>query len=422
MDNNPYSPQGSGGVGTGPVGPTGATGPQGIQGVQGPAGGQGQGFNWRGAWASGQNYAVYDLCSNGGNTYICSVAITNSTTAPPSDTGHFAIMGATGPAGPTGATGATGSTGAQGPTGSTGATGPQGPAGSTTSLVSGGYYGPISFAANAVWDPVCAQVMAHSKISWFWLQPWFATNYNHDMSICGGILKNAGKKIILRGYFADDPAISGVYTSWDSLVAGGSTAYNLAYLAIKNQIDRLGITNMYAVTIQEEEPVIYGGTEANFITGHNAIAALLRANYSGIKIIGSPSTTVADATVNALDINGLLFYSYHDVTNDKALYQAVIDRGIAIATAKGYLNDLYTLVDAETSVSEQYSPDTHSRNTALSFDLCLSDNYKNIGFYTGTPSYYFMMWNNYDYDAATADWANQYRHMLNVNMLIGKYL
>lgn len=62
------------------------------KGDAGSAGSAGQGFNWRGAWASGQNYALYDVLTNSGNCYDCILAINNSTTVPGSDGTHFALL------------------------------------------------------------------------------------------------------------------------------------------------------------------------------------------------------------------------------------------------------------------------------------------------------------------------------------------
>jgi hypothetical protein len=108
-----------------------AQGVQGIQGIQGVAGPTGPGLNVRGAWVSGTNYAAADTVSNAGNSYVCMVAITNSTTVPGSDTTHFSLLGAIGATGPQGPTGATGVQGPQGPTGPTGNQGPQGATGPT---------------------------------------------------------------------------------------------------------------------------------------------------------------------------------------------------------------------------------------------------------------------------------------------------
>lgn len=129
----PIGPTGATG-GTGPQGPMGATGPQ---GPIGPAGAQGtQGMNWRGAYSSATYYAVDDVVSYGGSSYIAIVASNNRTpSAQPSFWSPVSVKGdtgATGPQGPTGPTGPqgwTGAQGSQGPKGDTGATGPQGPQG-----------------------------------------------------------------------------------------------------------------------------------------------------------------------------------------------------------------------------------------------------------------------------------------------------
>jgi hypothetical protein len=89
----------------------------------------GPGLNWKGAWTSGQNYAVGDAVTyTDSNNYVCKLAITNSTTNPSADTAHWTVLASI--AGPPGPQGPTGPTGAQGPTGATGITGAQGAAGS----------------------------------------------------------------------------------------------------------------------------------------------------------------------------------------------------------------------------------------------------------------------------------------------------
>jgi hypothetical protein len=125
-----------------------------------------QGFNWRDAWVSGQNYAVYDVTTNAGNCYECILAINNSTIIPGSDDTHFSIMASAGTNGTNGINGTDGNIwtvgtlapsggnngdmyynnstyhlwqkqsgtwtdlgSIQGPTGLTGATGPAGPTG-----------------------------------------------------------------------------------------------------------------------------------------------------------------------------------------------------------------------------------------------------------------------------------------------------
>lgn len=65
-------------------------------------------LNPRGAWVSGEDYAVNDIVQDDGSTYRCTVAIGNSTDVPGDDTDHFEAwalrgdQGATGPTGPAG--------------------------------------------------------------------------------------------------------------------------------------------------------------------------------------------------------------------------------------------------------------------------------------------------------------------------------
>ena len=70
----------------GEKGDTGAQGPEGPQGIQGLPG---QGFTYRGNWVSGTNYSAYDVVSNNNSSFVCYVAIENSTTEPQDDTTHF---------------------------------------------------------------------------------------------------------------------------------------------------------------------------------------------------------------------------------------------------------------------------------------------------------------------------------------------
>ena len=96
------------------------------------------GFNFRSAWVSGTTYAINDVVTEYGNSYVAVAPLPNDATDPATDTANWSLMaqagtagaaGAPGPQGPQGLTGLTGSAGPQGPQGLTGAIGPQGPAG-----------------------------------------------------------------------------------------------------------------------------------------------------------------------------------------------------------------------------------------------------------------------------------------------------
>ncbi len=117
---------------TGATGASGATGATGVMGATGTAG-----LVWEGAYSSSTNYAVGDVVSYGGASYV-SIAGLNLGQQPSSSPGYWSLLaaqggsGVQGVVGPTGATGSVGATGAAGPAGAQGiqgATGPQGPAG-----------------------------------------------------------------------------------------------------------------------------------------------------------------------------------------------------------------------------------------------------------------------------------------------------
>jgi hypothetical protein len=63
----------------------------GAQGAVGNTGTNGQGFNWRGAWASGTAYNAYDVVSWSGSSYDCILA-TSGTTSPDQDPTHWAMI------------------------------------------------------------------------------------------------------------------------------------------------------------------------------------------------------------------------------------------------------------------------------------------------------------------------------------------
>ena len=169
----------------GPPGPQGAAesvgpqGPQGVQGISGPPGingpdgpkgdpgPQGPGFTFRGPFSFDAEYAVNDVVTYSGSTYVATVANRGEDT--PDINPIWSLMaqqGSTGPAGPTGPTGPRGSlglTGAQGPQGPQGiqgppgmdgAQGPQGPAGAGAGFTTA----QASCFSDGVNTPQCPQV------------------------------------------------------------------------------------------------------------------------------------------------------------------------------------------------------------------------------------------------------------------------
>lgn len=139
----PAGPQGPMGVpgapgATGAVGAQGPQGPIGPAGAPGPAGANGLGLTAKGVWASGSAYAVNDMVSHSGGSYVSKSLQAVSVLTPDIDATNWMLLaaqgtpgaaGATGAQGPAGPTGAAGPQGAAGPAGATGEQGPAGPAG-----------------------------------------------------------------------------------------------------------------------------------------------------------------------------------------------------------------------------------------------------------------------------------------------------
>ena len=147
----------------GSVGASGSAGAQGIQGIQGQKGDTGRGFTWRGEFSGSNTYAVDDVVSLSGSSYVClTAATTQSPTASPSSWSLLASKGDTGSAGAAGAQGVQGIQGVPGADsvvpGPTGATGATGPAGTTT------WSGLTGVPSDIVYEST-AQTLASKRIT-----------------------------------------------------------------------------------------------------------------------------------------------------------------------------------------------------------------------------------------------------------------
>ncbi|HEX3968675.1 MAG TPA: DNRLRE domain-containing protein, partial [Edaphobacter sp.] len=100
---------GSGGVAgpQGPVGPQGATGPKGDAGAPGPAGPQGApgaaGLNYQGEYAAGVSYALHDVVTFGGSSYVSLAGGNEANT--PGVSGQWAVLAQGGASGSGGGAG-----------------------------------------------------------------------------------------------------------------------------------------------------------------------------------------------------------------------------------------------------------------------------------------------------------------------------
>jgi hypothetical protein len=143
----PQGPIGATGA-TGAAGPAGAQGPQGAMGaqglqglmglpgatgaagLQGPAGANGTGFNFRNAFDNSASYAVNDVVTFQGTSYVTIAANQGpSNPTPDQNSSAWSLMAQAGAPGAQGAPGPAGPTGGLGPTGPVGPMGPAGPPG-----------------------------------------------------------------------------------------------------------------------------------------------------------------------------------------------------------------------------------------------------------------------------------------------------
>src|ERR1700722_3976031 len=141
----PVGSQGTQGL-QGLSGPMGLPGAQGPQGDAGPQGVAGTGFTFKGPFENTANYAVNDVATFSGSSYVAKSA-TNPGDPTPDSNPNWSLMaqqGAAGPAGAAGAQGAVGPQGIQGPMGFQGPQGPQGVAPPGTAVTNA----PNTFAAS----------------------------------------------------------------------------------------------------------------------------------------------------------------------------------------------------------------------------------------------------------------------------------
>ena len=150
--------------------------------------------------------------------------------------------------------------------------------------------GNISYG---MWDflssPTTGNVNA-SCVNWFCASnfDWIVYPYgtNGTPSIMADTLYAAGKDIILRTWFLDDINISIGHKTWTDLKTN-SSLYNSALATIENQINTVGESYLYAVTINEEEPDdgYWGGAVnvSDFITVHNHMYADLKLEYPTLR-------------------------------------------------------------------------------------------------------------------------------------------
>ncbi|WP_222829258.1 DNRLRE domain-containing protein [Terriglobus saanensis] len=205
-------PQGPRGL-QGEAGLTGLTGPQGLTGSQGEAGAR-----FIGTYDATVNYALHDVVTFGGSSWISLFASNQGNTPGASGATQWSLMaakgdaGVAGPQGLQGVAGAIGAVGATGPQGVRGDPGPQGIAGPTGATGATGQQGP----QGAKGDAGATGAVGARGLQWMGTYV-SGTNYALGDAVA---LDGSSYVSLVDGNVGNTPGFSGV-TQWALLSAKG---------------------------------------------------------------------------------------------------------------------------------------------------------------------------------------------------------
>jgi hypothetical protein len=245
------------------------------------------------------------------------------------------------------------------------------------------------------WTQTAVTQLILSALDWIWAQPAYISGYL-DSSVLAAQLAAAGKRVILRTFFWDASGVYPKYKTWSS-IKGVTAALNAAFAQIQQQIANVGgVKNLYAITIGEEEPAVSDNNWdtataqqiADYTAGNNALYAMIKAAYPGLKVLGviSPLSSFTEAQVHAVKKDGLFCYSYtHDLTALKGL----LARGQSLVTAEGTQADLFTLVyNCPGTGNLGTDPPNDPAYAGQAFAMIKALGYPNIGLYSEPSIFY----------------------------------
>jgi hypothetical protein len=318
----------------GPAGAAGATGSQGLQGVAGPIGPQGpagvagtngSGFDFRNAFDASASYAIDDVVTYNGSTYVAIAASAGpNNPTPNTNASAWSVMaqegatGASGASGAQGSTGSTGATGAQGPTGApgtAGATGPQGPAGASPFTLDGSNAvfttGSVGIGVD---PPNTTAVLEVASTTQGLLSPRMTTTQRQAIS------NPANGLIVYDTNLKSLEIYDAVGAVWNQL-ADTATAGTVTNVTGTSPIAVATGTTTPAITLGTV-PVANGGTGATTLTGY---------------LLGSGASAVsASATIPGTAISGNIAGNAANVTGTVALANG----GTGAATASAAITNL----------------------------------------------------------------------------------
>jgi hypothetical protein len=207
----------------GPSGPIGATGPQGQRGLTGapgapgPAGANGIGFSFLNAFDPYATYAVNNVVTYNGSSYVAIVPNGPNPSGPtPDKNPSWSVMAAAGASGPAGPTGPQGPLGDPGPQGLMGNSGPQGPAGPVGPQGPTG--GVLSWAANIESIPVTLCLPSNPC----------------ESTVNSSVLPNVGTYILSGSQaFENDDQNNNLAPMTCAIVANGTSTIALSYATLQ---------------------------------------------------------------------------------------------------------------------------------------------------------------------------------------------
>jgi hypothetical protein len=321
----------------GPVGPAGTAGQQGTQGIQGfvgpsgpqgpagAAGTNGSGFDFRSAFNASASYAIDNVITYNGSTYVAIAASAGpNNPTPDTNPSAWSVMaeeGAPGAPGAAGAAGAAGSAGSQGPqgipgaSGAPGAAGPQGPAGASPFTLDGSNAVFTTGSVGIGVDPPSSTAeLDITSTTKGLLAPRMTTAQRLAIaSPANGLIVYDTQLVSLEVYDA-------VGAVWNQL-ADTATTGSVTSVTASAPLSVTNGTSTPAITLGTV-PVANGGTGATTLTGY---------------LLGSGTSAVtASATIPGTAISGNIAGNAANVTGTVA----VANGGTGAATAAAALTNL----------------------------------------------------------------------------------
>lgn len=184
-----------------------------------------------------------------------------------------------------------------------------------------------------------------ANVSWYiasnfdWIAvPFFYSHVLPEYANLSSLLNAGGKEVILRTWFWGDTNLSVATCGWNGLytsLLGNRSFYNSALNSVKNQINNQGVSNLYAITISEEElDAGYGFNVSlynvsRFTAVYNQLYTDIKATYPTLKIFANIHiASFTNGELAALNMDGIFDDRYtEDLTVLGAWYSRMLTYG-----------------------------------------------------------------------------------------------